>query len=86
VLDLVARVLEIEVVKEFVGLALDILEVDFELEFAPAILCYSEGGILENCMTPNVRRTAWRMSGSRERGLTLLGSIAKRLVEVVCRL
>lgn len=64
--DLVARVLEVEVVKEFVGLALDVLEVDFELEFAPAILCYSKGGILEDCIPQNVRK--WIRAGKAVEG------------------
>lgn len=64
--DLIARVLEVEVVKEFVDFALDVLEVDFELEFTPAILCYSKGRVLEDCIPQNVRK--WIGAGKAGEG------------------
>jgi hypothetical protein len=48
VFDLVSWGLEIKVVEELVGFALDVLKVDFEFELAPTVFCYSKGRRFED--------------------------------------
>lgn len=66
--DFIFCLLEVEVVEEFVGFAAGIEEVDFELEFAPAVFGDAEGRLFEDCtqtLTSHVLVCACWIDGGR---------------------